>query len=80
MGAGHPAHGRPLTWDADVSSLARRLRLWPTPLPFSLQAQKDLKKDRPGVRRKPELPQDPHTKNALEAHCRADELVSQDGR
>uniref|UniRef100_A0A8C0M4Z5 Serine/threonine-protein phosphatase 2A 56 kDa regulatory subunit n=1 Tax=Canis lupus familiaris TaxID=9615 RepID=A0A8C0M4Z5_CANLF len=44
------------------------------------QAQKDLKKDRPGVRRKPELPQDPHTKNALEAHCRADELVSQDGR
>uniref|UniRef100_A0A452T6N6 Serine/threonine-protein phosphatase 2A 56 kDa regulatory subunit n=1 Tax=Ursus maritimus TaxID=29073 RepID=A0A452T6N6_URSMA len=44
------------------------------------QAQKDLKKDRPVVRRKSELPQDLHTKNALEAHCRADELVSQDGR
>ncbi|XP_014646031.1 PREDICTED: serine/threonine-protein phosphatase 2A 56 kDa regulatory subunit gamma isoform isoform X1 [Ceratotherium simum simum] len=44
------------------------------------QAQKDLKKDRPLVRRKSELPQDLHTKSALEAHCRADELVSQDGR
>ncbi|XP_070270291.1 serine/threonine-protein phosphatase 2A 56 kDa regulatory subunit gamma isoform-like isoform X1 [Myotis yumanensis] len=44
------------------------------------QAQKDLKKDRVLVRRKSELPQDLHTKNALEAHCRADELLSQDGR
>ncbi|XP_040334181.1 serine/threonine-protein phosphatase 2A 56 kDa regulatory subunit gamma isoform isoform X1 [Herpailurus yagouaroundi] len=44
------------------------------------QAEKDLKKDRPLVRRKSELPQDLHTKNALEAHCRADQLVSQDGR
>ncbi|XP_029806682.1 serine/threonine-protein phosphatase 2A 56 kDa regulatory subunit gamma isoform [Suricata suricatta] len=44
------------------------------------QAQKDLKKDRPLVRRKSELPQDPHTKSALEAHCRADQLVAQDGR
>ncbi|XP_022361067.1 serine/threonine-protein phosphatase 2A 56 kDa regulatory subunit gamma isoform isoform X5 [Enhydra lutris kenyoni] len=44
------------------------------------QAQKDLKKDRPVVRRKSEPSQDRHTKNALEAHCRADELVSQDGR
>ncbi|KAM5337934.1 serine/threonine-protein phosphatase 2A 56 kDa regulatory subunit gamma isoform 2-T2 [Glossophaga mutica] len=44
------------------------------------QAQKDLKKDRALVRRKSELPQDLHTKSALEAHCRADELLSQDGR
>ncbi|XP_040830991.1 serine/threonine-protein phosphatase 2A 56 kDa regulatory subunit gamma isoform isoform X11 [Ochotona curzoniae] len=44
------------------------------------QAQKDLKKDRPLARRKSDLPQDPHTKKALEAHCRADELVSQEGR
>ncbi|XP_054571758.1 serine/threonine-protein phosphatase 2A 56 kDa regulatory subunit gamma isoform isoform X6 [Eptesicus fuscus] len=44
------------------------------------QAQKDLKKDRALVRRKSELPQDLHTKNALEAHCRADDLLSQDGR
>ncbi|XP_016067704.1 PREDICTED: serine/threonine-protein phosphatase 2A 56 kDa regulatory subunit gamma isoform isoform X1 [Miniopterus natalensis] len=44
------------------------------------QAQKDLKKDRALMRRKSELPQDLHTKNALEAHCRADELLSQDGR
>lgn len=44
------------------------------------QAQKDLKKDRPLVRRKSELPQDPHTEKALEAHCRASELVSQDRR
>lgn len=47
---------------------------------FLLQAQKDLKKDRALVRRKSELPQDLHTKNALEAHCRADGLLSQDGR
>ncbi|NP_001360878.1 serine/threonine-protein phosphatase 2A 56 kDa regulatory subunit gamma isoform isoform p [Mus musculus] len=44
------------------------------------QAQKELKKDRPLVRRKSELPQDPHTEKALEAHCRASELLSQDGR
>ncbi|XP_059542676.1 serine/threonine-protein phosphatase 2A 56 kDa regulatory subunit gamma isoform isoform X6 [Myotis daubentonii] len=44
------------------------------------QAQKDLKKDRALVRRKSELPQDLLTKSALEAHCRADELLSQDGR
>lgn len=44
------------------------------------QAQKDLKKDRALVRRKSELPQDLHTKNALEAHCRADDLLAQDGR
>eukprot|EP00069_Balaena_mysticetus_P006007 bmy_18309T0 len=44
------------------------------------QAQKDLKKDRPLVRRKSELPQDLHTKSALEAHGRAEELVPQDGR
>ncbi|ERE73864.1 serine/threonine-protein phosphatase 2A regulatory subunit gamma isoform isoform 1 [Cricetulus griseus] len=44
------------------------------------QAHKDLKKDRPLVRRKSELPQDPHTEKALEAHCRASELLSQDGR
>ncbi|XP_041489254.1 serine/threonine-protein phosphatase 2A 56 kDa regulatory subunit gamma isoform isoform X2 [Chionomys nivalis] len=44
------------------------------------QAQKDPKKDRPLVRRKSELPQDPHTEKALEAHCRASELLSQDGR
>uniref|UniRef100_A0A8J8XRP2 Serine/threonine-protein phosphatase 2A 56 kDa regulatory subunit n=1 Tax=Callithrix jacchus TaxID=9483 RepID=A0A8J8XRP2_CALJA len=44
------------------------------------QAQKDLKKDRPLARRKSELPQDPHTRKALEAHCRADEQASQDGR
>uniref|UniRef100_A0A2K5J2B9 Serine/threonine-protein phosphatase 2A 56 kDa regulatory subunit n=2 Tax=Colobus angolensis palliatus TaxID=336983 RepID=A0A2K5J2B9_COLAP len=44
------------------------------------QAQKDPKKDRPLARRKSELPQDPHTKKALEAHCRADEPASQDGR
>ncbi|XP_057589951.1 serine/threonine-protein phosphatase 2A 56 kDa regulatory subunit gamma isoform isoform X2 [Hippopotamus amphibius kiboko] len=44
------------------------------------QAQKDLKKDRPLVRRKSELPQDLHTKSALEAHSRAEELVPQDGR
>ncbi|XP_051690757.1 serine/threonine-protein phosphatase 2A 56 kDa regulatory subunit gamma isoform isoform X2 [Oryctolagus cuniculus] len=44
------------------------------------QAQKDPKKERPLARRKSELPQDPHTKKALEAHCRADELVPQDGR
>lgn len=47
---------------------------------FLFQAQKDLKKDRPLVRRKSELPQDLHTKSALEAHGRADELVPQDGR
>ncbi|EGV94853.1 Serine/threonine-protein phosphatase 2A 56 kDa regulatory subunit gamma isoform [Cricetulus griseus] len=44
------------------------------------QAHKDLKKDRSLVRRKSELPQDPHTEKALEAHCRASELLSQDGR
>uniref|UniRef100_A0A2K6TKB0 Serine/threonine-protein phosphatase 2A 56 kDa regulatory subunit n=2 Tax=Saimiri boliviensis TaxID=27679 RepID=A0A2K6TKB0_SAIBB len=44
------------------------------------QAQKDPKKDRPLARRKSELPQEPHTKKALEAHCRADEQASQDGR
>ncbi|XP_038968901.1 serine/threonine-protein phosphatase 2A 56 kDa regulatory subunit gamma isoform isoform X7 [Rattus norvegicus] len=47
---------------------------------WAVQAQKDLKKDRPLVRRKSELPQDPHTEKALEAHCRASELLSQDGR
>uniref|UniRef100_A0A8J8YFC3 Serine/threonine-protein phosphatase 2A 56 kDa regulatory subunit n=1 Tax=Callithrix jacchus TaxID=9483 RepID=A0A8J8YFC3_CALJA len=46
----------------------------------SPEAQKDLKKDRPLARRKSELPQDPHTRKALEAHCRADEQASQDGR
>uniref|UniRef100_F7EHC6 Protein phosphatase 2 regulatory subunit B'gamma n=1 Tax=Callithrix jacchus TaxID=9483 RepID=F7EHC6_CALJA len=45
-----------------------------------ISAQKDLKKDRPLARRKSELPQDPHTRKALEAHCRADEQASQDGR
>ncbi|KAM4853594.1 serine/threonine-protein phosphatase 2A 56 kDa regulatory subunit gamma isoform 9-T9 [Thomomys bottae] len=44
------------------------------------QAQKDPKKDRPLARRKSELPQDPLTRKASEAHCRADELLSQDGR
>ncbi|XP_051690768.1 serine/threonine-protein phosphatase 2A 56 kDa regulatory subunit gamma isoform isoform X13 [Oryctolagus cuniculus] len=47
---------------------------------WAVQAQKDPKKERPLARRKSELPQDPHTKKALEAHCRADELVPQDGR
>ncbi|KAG8514435.1 Serine/threonine-protein phosphatase 2A 56 kDa regulatory subunit gamma isoform [Galemys pyrenaicus] len=44
------------------------------------QAQKDPKKERPLLRRKSELPQDLHTKSALEAHCRASELLPQDGR
>ncbi|XP_054989986.1 serine/threonine-protein phosphatase 2A 56 kDa regulatory subunit gamma isoform isoform X3 [Sorex araneus] len=44
------------------------------------QAQKDPRKERPLVRRKSELPQDLHTKKALAAHCRADELLAQDGR
>ncbi|KAM9202607.1 serine/threonine-protein phosphatase 2A 56 kDa regulatory subunit gamma isoform 2-T2 [Dugong dugon] len=43
------------------------------------QAQKDPKKDRALVRRKSELPHDPYTKRALDAHCRADELLSQGG-
>ncbi|XP_076979688.1 serine/threonine-protein phosphatase 2A 56 kDa regulatory subunit gamma isoform isoform X2 [Tamandua tetradactyla] len=43
------------------------------------QAQKDQKKDRPLVHRKSELPQDLHTKKALEAHCGASELLSRDG-
>ncbi|XP_060037022.1 serine/threonine-protein phosphatase 2A 56 kDa regulatory subunit gamma isoform isoform X2 [Erinaceus europaeus] len=43
------------------------------------QAQKDAKKERPIVRRKSDLPQDLHTMSALEAHCRAEELVPQDG-
>ncbi|EPY87753.1 serine/threonine-protein phosphatase 2A regulatory subunit gamma isoform [Camelus ferus] len=46
----------------------------------SRQAHKDLKKDRPLVRRKSELPEDLHTKSALEAHSRAEDLVPQDGR
>ncbi|XP_030414600.1 serine/threonine-protein phosphatase 2A 56 kDa regulatory subunit gamma isoform isoform X2 [Gopherus evgoodei] len=43
------------------------------------QAQRDQKKDRPLMRRKSELPQDIYTMKALESHCRADELISQDG-
>ncbi|KAM5129503.1 serine/threonine-protein phosphatase 2A 56 kDa regulatory subunit gamma isoform 1-T1 [Mantella aurantiaca] len=43
------------------------------------QAQKDLKKDRPLVRRKSELPQDIYTMKALESHCRADDLITHDG-
>ncbi|XP_060117131.1 serine/threonine-protein phosphatase 2A 56 kDa regulatory subunit gamma isoform isoform X3 [Heteronotia binoei] len=42
-------------------------------------AQKDLRKERPMVRRKSELPQDIYTMKALESHCRADELISHDG-
>ncbi|XP_005222208.1 serine/threonine-protein phosphatase 2A 56 kDa regulatory subunit gamma isoform isoform X6 [Bos indicus] len=44
------------------------------------QAQKDPKKERPLARRKSELPQDLHTKSALEAHGRAEEPAPQDGR
>ncbi|XP_058147549.1 serine/threonine-protein phosphatase 2A 56 kDa regulatory subunit gamma isoform isoform X2 [Dasypus novemcinctus] len=43
------------------------------------QAPKDQKKDRPLARRKSELPQDLHTKKALEAYCGAGELLSRDG-
>ncbi|XP_029453815.1 serine/threonine-protein phosphatase 2A 56 kDa regulatory subunit gamma isoform isoform X5 [Rhinatrema bivittatum] len=43
------------------------------------QAQKDLKKERPLVRRKSELPQDIYTMKALESHCRADEIIAHDG-
>uniref|UniRef100_A0A8C5QU95 Serine/threonine protein phosphatase 2A regulatory subunit n=1 Tax=Leptobrachium leishanense TaxID=445787 RepID=A0A8C5QU95_9ANUR len=43
------------------------------------QAVKDLKKERPLVRRKSELPQDIYTMKALESHCRADELITHDG-
>ncbi|XP_075471170.1 serine/threonine-protein phosphatase 2A 56 kDa regulatory subunit gamma isoform isoform X5 [Ascaphus truei] len=43
------------------------------------QAQKDLKKERPLVRRKSELPQDIYTMKALESHCRADEIITHDG-
>ncbi|XP_075048276.1 serine/threonine-protein phosphatase 2A 56 kDa regulatory subunit gamma isoform isoform X1 [Mixophyes fleayi] len=43
------------------------------------QAHKDLKKERPLVRRKSELPQDIYTMKALESHCRADELITHDG-
>ncbi|XP_060611197.1 serine/threonine-protein phosphatase 2A 56 kDa regulatory subunit gamma isoform isoform X2 [Anolis sagrei] len=42
-------------------------------------APKDLKKERPMVRRKSELPQDIYTMKALESHCRADDLISHDG-
>uniref|UniRef100_A0A8C5QV44 Serine/threonine protein phosphatase 2A regulatory subunit n=1 Tax=Leptobrachium leishanense TaxID=445787 RepID=A0A8C5QV44_9ANUR len=42
-------------------------------------AVKDLKKERPLVRRKSELPQDIYTMKALESHCRADELITHDG-
>ncbi|XP_049625777.1 serine/threonine-protein phosphatase 2A 56 kDa regulatory subunit gamma isoform isoform X1 [Suncus etruscus] len=44
------------------------------------QAQKDLRKERPLARRKSEPPQDLHTKSALAAHGRSNELLSQDGR
>ncbi|XP_055497125.1 serine/threonine-protein phosphatase 2A 56 kDa regulatory subunit gamma isoform isoform X1 [Leucoraja erinacea] len=40
------------------------------------QAQKDLRKDRPLVRRKSELPQDIYTVKALESHRRAEEIIS----
>lgn len=68
------------TPSSDASLPFSQHGLSPTALPLSFQAQKDLKKDRPLARRKSDLPQDPHTKKALEAHCRADELVSQEGR
>ncbi|KAJ6661893.1 hypothetical protein lerEdw1_013064, partial [Lerista edwardsae] len=37
------------------------------------------KKERPTVRRKSELPQDIYTMKALETHCRAEDLISNDG-
>ncbi|XP_069772531.1 serine/threonine-protein phosphatase 2A 56 kDa regulatory subunit gamma isoform isoform X6 [Narcine bancroftii] len=40
------------------------------------QVQKDLRKDRPLVRRKSELPQDIFTVKALESHRRAEEIIS----
>ncbi|XP_030071400.1 serine/threonine-protein phosphatase 2A 56 kDa regulatory subunit gamma isoform isoform X2 [Microcaecilia unicolor] len=43
------------------------------------QALKDMKKERPLVRRKSELPQDIYTMKALESHCRADEIIAHDG-
>lgn len=75
MGA---AHGRPLPPPSRLGRGAWWLVANAAALSF--QAQKDLKKDRPLIRRKSELPQEPHTKIALEAHCRADPLLPQDGR
>uniref|UniRef100_A0A4W3K120 Serine/threonine protein phosphatase 2A regulatory subunit n=1 Tax=Callorhinchus milii TaxID=7868 RepID=A0A4W3K120_CALMI len=40
------------------------------------QVQKDIRKDRPLVRRKSELPQDIYTVKALESHRRAEEIIS----
>ncbi|MEE6493684.1 hypothetical protein FKM82_016917 [Ascaphus truei] len=57
----------------DVQMLKRTVREEAT------QAQKDLKKERPLVRRKSELPQDIYTMKALESHCRADEIITHDG-
>ncbi|CAB1334895.1 unnamed protein product [Coregonus sp. 'balchen'] len=38
--------------------------------------QRDQRKDRPLVRRKSDLPQDIYTANALETHCRADDMIA----
>ncbi|XP_006001572.1 serine/threonine-protein phosphatase 2A 56 kDa regulatory subunit gamma isoform isoform X4 [Latimeria chalumnae] len=42
----------------------------------AVQSQRDIKKDRPLVRRKSELPQDIYTMKALESHRRAEEILS----
>lgn len=70
----------PVAMETDGPLLEDVLMLRKTVNEEARQAQKDLKKERPLVRRKSELPQDLLTKNALEAHCRADQLLSQDGR
>ncbi|XP_074183017.1 serine/threonine-protein phosphatase 2A 56 kDa regulatory subunit gamma isoform isoform X2 [Rhinolophus sinicus] len=70
----------PVAMETDGPLLEDVLMLRKTVNEETRQAQKDLKKERPLVRRKSELPQDLLTKNALEAHCRADQLLSQDGR
>ncbi|KAF6352137.1 protein phosphatase 2 regulatory subunit B'gamma [Rhinolophus ferrumequinum] len=70
----------PVAMETDGPLLEDVLMLRKTVNEEARQAQKDLKKERPMVRRKSELPQDLLTKNALEAHCRADQLLSQDGR
>lgn len=75
-----PRTAAPVLPRACSRALALRTEPVVNPLRFYFQAQKDPKKERPMVRRKSELPQDILTKNALEAHCRADQLLSQDGR
>lgn len=75
--------GGPGAWAAPAQSRASTppgRRVCRQRCAFPLQAQKDPKKERPLARRKSELPQDLHTKSALEAHGRAEEPAPQDGR